>query len=103
MKRRHFLKLAGAAPFGAALASLSAASALQATQATSLSMWWWGEAEAAGIGHWIDDTIAAFREETGVEIQTTELTTAEVVDRFTAAAANGSPPDIQFFWNGIYD
>src|SRR4051812_31182485 len=67
-----------------------------------LRLWWWGEDEAVGISRWVADTIARFEADTGVSVDSTYLATDEVVPRFTAAAAAGEPPDIQYLWNGIY-
>ena len=70
---------------------------------TRLSFWWWGEDEAAGLGRWLDETIQAFHAATpGVRVEAELEGMMEVVDRFTEAAAAGEPPDLQYFWNGIY-
>jgi raffinose/stachyose/melibiose transport system substrate-binding protein len=67
-----------------------------------LRMWWWGEEEAPGISRWIEDTISRFQAETGVRVDASIMATSEVVDRFTQAARAGNPPDLQYFWNGIF-
>jgi ABC-type glycerol-3-phosphate transport system substrate-binding protein len=67
-----------------------------------LRMSWWGEEEALGLSRWIEDTVARFEADTGVHIDVTPIRTEDVVAQFTAAAEAGDPPDIQYFWNGIY-
>jgi ABC-type glycerol-3-phosphate transport system substrate-binding protein len=68
----------------------------------SLDMWWWGEQEAVGIQGWVDETNALFQDQTGVSVTTNLLDTGLVIPDFQTAAAAGQPPDVQFFWNGIY-
>lgn len=65
-------------------------------------MWWWGETEAVGITKWVDETNALFKEQTGVDVKTNLLDVSVVISDFQTAAAAGQPPDVQFFWNGIY-
>src|SRR5438034_856940 len=59
-------------------------------------------APATGITRWLEDTVARFRVDTGVAIEASRVATDEVVERFTVAAAAGTPPDVQYLWNGIY-
>jgi ABC-type glycerol-3-phosphate transport system substrate-binding protein len=68
----------------------------------SIKMWWWGEQEAVGIQKWMDDTIAGFKRENGGTVRPTLMDTSNVIPGFTAAAAAGNVPDVQFFFNGIY-
>ena len=130
--RRHFLKAAGGGLAAAGLAPLIAAcgggseaseattsgttqaataggattqaatTEAAATPAGDLKFWWWGEQEAVGIQAWVDETLAAFEQEQGASVETNLLDTAQVIPQFTNAAAAGQPPDVQFFWNGIY-
>jgi multiple sugar transport system substrate-binding protein len=72
------------------------------TLSGGMKVWWWGEQEAAGIQGWVDETIAAFEEETGVTVDANLLDTGNVIPQFTDAAAAGTPPDVQFLWNGVY-
>jgi raffinose/stachyose/melibiose transport system substrate-binding protein len=124
LTRRRFLKLAGGGLAAAGLAPLLAAcgggdengeavggggAATTGAAATterelsgSLDLWWWGEQEAVGITKWVDDTNRLFKEETGVDVKTNLLDTGQVIPQFQTAAAAGRPPDVQFFWNGIY-
>ena len=89
-----------AAPTDAAPAAAEATQAPQA--AANLKMWWWGEQEAVGIQKWLDDTLAKFKEETGVNLDPTLMDTDQVIPQFTTAAAAGNVPDVQFLFNGIY-
>jgi ABC-type glycerol-3-phosphate transport system substrate-binding protein len=41
-------------------------------------------------------------EQTGVDVNTNLLDVSVVISDFQTAAAAGQPPDVQFFWNGIY-
>jgi raffinose/stachyose/melibiose transport system substrate-binding protein len=68
----------------------------------TLKMWWWGQQEAVGIQKWVQETIAKFKEQTGNTISPTLMSTDNVIPQFTNAAAAGHPPDVQFFFNGIY-
>jgi ABC-type glycerol-3-phosphate transport system substrate-binding protein len=68
----------------------------------SLQLWWWGEDEAIGMSRWLEDTARRFEADTGIRIEPRLLATDDVVAHFTAAAAEGAPPDIQYLWNGIY-
>ncbi len=73
------------------------------TAPKKLTFWWWGEDEAPGLGAWLSRTIQDFeREHPGVRIDAVEEEMLEVIPRFTEAAVAGSPPDLQFLWNGIY-
>lgn len=64
-----------------------------------LNMWWWGEQELPGIQKYLDTAIAAFPD---AKISPMLQDTAVVISQFQTAAAAGSPPDIQYLWNGIY-
>ena len=68
-----------------------------------LSVVWWGEQEAPGVQRWVDDTLARFQAETGVQLLARLEDSAEVAEGFTRAATAGQDvPDVQFFWNGIF-
>lgn len=70
---------------------------------TTLTMWWWGEEEAPGIGAWLQRTIDGFQiAHPHLHVDAVSESMLEVVPRFTEAAAAGSPPDLQFLWNGVY-
>jgi ABC-type glycerol-3-phosphate transport system substrate-binding protein len=129
LTRRRFLKLAGGGLAAAGLAPILAAcgggeeeaattaaatgaggattTAPGTTEAApelsgSLDMWWWGETEAVGITNWVDETNALFKEQSSVDVKTNLLDVSVVISDFQTAAAAGQPPDVQFFWNGIY-
>jgi ABC-type glycerol-3-phosphate transport system substrate-binding protein len=120
LTRRRFLKLAGGSLAAAGLAPVLAAcgggsSSDSGTTAAAdtgaggggggggqISMWWWGEQEAIGIQKWVDETLAAFTDETGTSVDPLLMDTAQVIPQFTQAAAAGKPPDVQFVFNGIY-
>jgi raffinose/stachyose/melibiose transport system substrate-binding protein len=106
-------KLIGAAVVLAA--ALAAASAAQSGQQSGsakgsfptgpvhLTMWWWGEQEAAGAKRWLADTVKLYEQKhPNVTIKTVLQTTDGLVPAFKAAAAAKKGPDIQYFWGGIW-
>jgi raffinose/stachyose/melibiose transport system substrate-binding protein len=92
----------------AALAARSGSSATAAhkafpTEPVNLTMWWWGEQEAAGAKGWLSQTIALYeKKHPNVKIKTVLQTTDGLVPAFKAAAAAKKGPDIQYFWGGIW-
>jgi raffinose/stachyose/melibiose transport system substrate-binding protein len=93
---------------GAATARGSAPAGGAATKAfptgpVNLTMWWWGEQEAAGAKAWLADTIALYhKKHPNVTIKTVLQTTNGLVPAFKAAAAAKKGPDLQYFWGGIW-
>ncbi len=68
-----------------------------------LVFWWWGEQEAVGLEGWLDETVALFEQEyPHIKMETVLQATENVIDDFTTASAAGTPPDLQYLWNGIY-
>lgn len=102
LSRRSFLKAVGALGAGASLAYTLPAFARSARQETlDLSLWWW--ADDPTYKAWVDDTAAKFSEShPNIKISPLQMDTCCVISQFTTAAAAGEPPDIQFFFNGIY-
>ena len=89
----------------AGLAMRSAGSTTQAfpTEPVNLTMWWWGEQEAAGAKKWLAQTVAAYQKKhPNVKIKTVLQTTDGLIPAFKAAAAAKKGPDIQYFWGGIW-
>jgi raffinose/stachyose/melibiose transport system substrate-binding protein len=73
------------------------------TESVSLTMWWWGEQEAAGAKQWLTDTIGLYnKKHRNVTIKTVLQTTDGLIPAFKAAAAAKKGPDIQYFWGGIW-
>src|SRR5207248_11561748 len=73
------------------------------TGPVNLTMWWWGEQEAAGAKAWLADTIALYhKKHPNVTIKTVLETTNGLVPAFKAAAAAKKGPDLQYFWGGIW-
>jgi len=69
----------------------------------NLTMWWWGEQEAAGAKEWLAQTIALYeKKHPNVTIKTVLQTTNGLVPAFKAAAQAKKGPDIQYFWGGIW-
>jgi multiple sugar transport system substrate-binding protein len=68
-----------------------------------LTMWWWGEQEAAGAKKWLADTVKLYEQKhPNVTIKTVLETTDGLVPAFEAAAAAKKGPDLQYFWGGIW-
>lgn len=93
MRRRDVLLSLGAAGAAAALPRRLAA------QTPQLTMWWWGEQELPGLQAFVADSIAAYD---AAQVTSMLQDTAVVISQFQTAAAAGTPPDIQYLWNGIY-
>jgi raffinose/stachyose/melibiose transport system substrate-binding protein len=69
----------------------------------NLTMWWWGEQEAAGAKNWLAQTIKLYeKKHPTVSIKTVLQTTDGLIPAFKAAAAAKKGPDIQYFWGGIW-
>jgi raffinose/stachyose/melibiose transport system substrate-binding protein len=108
------LKILVLAALGAALAivlaglsgtakSAPAARAVFPTEPVNLTMWWWGEQEAAGAKKWLSDTIALYhKKHPNVTIKPVLQTTDGLIPAFKAAAAAKKGPDLQYFWGGIW-
>ena len=87
---------------GQASASTASAKAFP-TGPVNLTMWWWGEQEAAGAKKWLADTVALYhKKHPNVTIKTVLQTTNGLVPAFKAAAAAKKGPDLQYFWGGIW-
>ena len=87
----------------AGLGSASAARSAYPTGPVHLTMWWWGEQEAAGAKKWLADTVALYeKKHPNVTIKTVLQTTNGLVPAFKAAAAAKKGPDLQYFWGGIW-
>jgi raffinose/stachyose/melibiose transport system substrate-binding protein len=68
-----------------------------------LTMWWWGEQEAAGAKKRLADTVALYeKKHPNVTIKTVLQTTNGLVPAVKAAAAAKKGPDLQYFWGGIW-
>jgi len=69
----------------------------------NLTMWWWGEQEAAGAKNWLAQTIKLYeKKHPNISIKTVLQTTDGLIPAFKAAAAAKKGPDIQYFWGGIW-
>jgi len=115
---RGKLQIGGAAVLAAAIVAgmVVAAGAAEPTAAektrggkqfptgpVSLTMWWWGEQEAAGAKKWLADTIRLYQKKhPNVTIKTVLQTTDGLIPAFKAAAAAKKGPDIQYFWGAIW-
>ena len=74
----------------AGVASRSSSSTRQAlpTGPVNLTMWWWGQQEAAGATDWLKQTVALYeKKHPNVKIKTVLQTTDGLIPAFKAAAA----------------
>jgi raffinose/stachyose/melibiose transport system substrate-binding protein len=101
--------IVAAAAVGAGLASRASDAARAGASGSfpsgpvNLTMWWWGEDEAAGAKKWLAQTVALYhKKHPNVTIKTVLQTTNGLVPAFKAAAAAKKGPDIQYFWGGIW-
>jgi raffinose/stachyose/melibiose transport system substrate-binding protein len=93
----------GLASFGGSARSAPVEPAAFPTGPVNLTMWWWGEQEAAGAKKWLNDTIALYnKKHPNVTIKTVLQTTDGLIPAFKAAAAAKKGPDLQYFWGGIW-
>src|SRR6266571_3952572 len=93
----------GLASFGGSARSAPVERAAFPTGPVNLTMWWWGEQEAAGAKKWLNDTIALYnKKHPNVTIKTVLQTTDGLIPAFKAAAAAKKGPDLQYFWGGIW-
>jgi raffinose/stachyose/melibiose transport system substrate-binding protein len=105
MRRRIWVVAVIACVAGALLtgASLAARSADSATEDVNLTMWWWGEQEAAGAKKWLAETVKLYEKKyPNVTVKTVLQTTDGLIPSFKAAAAAKKGPDLQYFWGGIW-
>jgi len=107
---RRSMKIMSLATLGAAVAvalgGVGASAKSQQvfpTEPVNLTMWWWGEQEAAGAKKWLSDTIALYhKKHPNVTIKPVLQTTDGLIPAFKAAAAAKKGPDLQYFWGGIW-
>lgn len=107
---RRSMKIVSLATLGAVVAVALGGSGASAkpqqvfpTGPVNLTMWWWGEQEAAGAKKWLTDTIALYhKKHSNVTIKTVLQTTDGLIPAFKAAAAAKKGPDLQYFWGGIW-
>ncbi len=94
--------IAAAVLTGASLAARAAESAPTGDD-VNLTMWWWGEQEAAGAKKWLAETVKLFEKKySNVTVKTVLQTTDGLIPSFKAAAAAKKGPDLQYFWGGIW-
>jgi raffinose/stachyose/melibiose transport system substrate-binding protein len=68
-----------------------------------LVFWWWGEQEATGLEGWLAETVELFEKENpNITVETVLQATDNVISDFATASAAGTPPDLQYLWNGVY-
>ncbi len=89
-----------AAETGAASTSESTAAS---TEPVKLTMWWWGDQEAAGLEAYVAESVKLYQEANpNITVETVLQSTDNLIPAFQAAAQAKEGPDIQYFWGGIY-
>jgi raffinose/stachyose/melibiose transport system substrate-binding protein len=107
---RTALRIIALAGLGAALAVVPGgfgaspkSSSQFPTEPVRLTMWWWGEDEAAGAKNWLADTIELYeKKHPNVTIKPVLQSLDALIPSFKAAAAAKKGPDLQYFWGAIW-
>jgi raffinose/stachyose/melibiose transport system substrate-binding protein len=110
LPRRDFLRNAGGAGLGVALASLLAACGSSSTSnsanaasggRTPLLIWYWGEQEAPGMQKFMEQAVARYNKmQSKVHVTAVLQSSDTLYSAFAAAAQAGKGPDIQYLWGG---
>jgi raffinose/stachyose/melibiose transport system substrate-binding protein len=104
MSRRSFLRrgaaIASVPTFGGLLQACGGGDGGGEGGAASLDFWWWAEQDAPGANKFLDESIAAWRDQGGerAAIKIAEQQTDTLVANFQSAAAARSGPDIASQW-----
>jgi len=74
------------------------------TGPVKLTMWWWGDQEAAGMKNFVADSVQKYEaEHPNITIDTVLQSTDNLMPNFTAAAKAKQGPDIEYRWGGIWN
>ena len=69
-----------------------------------LTMWWWGDQEAAGMKNFVADSVQKYEAaHPNITIDTVLQSTDNLMPNFTAAAKAKQGPDIEYRWGGIWN
>jgi multiple sugar transport system substrate-binding protein len=67
-------------------------------QPADLEFWFWAEQDAPGANEWLDESVAAFVDQNGGNVNVVEQQTDSLVGNFQSAAAAKSGPDLGSQW-----
>jgi raffinose/stachyose/melibiose transport system substrate-binding protein len=74
------------------------------TGPVKLTMWWWGDQEAAGMKNFVADSVQKYEAaHPNITIDTVLQSTDNLMPNFTAAAKAKKGPDIEYRWGGIWN
>ena len=74
------------------------------TGPVKLTMWWWGDQEAAGMKNFVADSVQKYEAaHPNITIDTVLQSTDNLMPNFTAAAKAKQGPDIEYRWGGIWN
>jgi ABC-type glycerol-3-phosphate transport system substrate-binding protein len=74
------------------------------TGPVKLTMWWWGDQEAAGMKNFVADSVQKYEaEHPNITIDTVLQSTDNLMPNFAAAAKAKQGPDIEYRWGGIWN
>jgi raffinose/stachyose/melibiose transport system substrate-binding protein len=74
------------------------------TGPVKLTMWWWGDQEAAGMKNFVADSVQKYEaEHPNITIDTVLQSTDNLMPNFAAAAKAKHGPDIEYRWGGIWN
>jgi raffinose/stachyose/melibiose transport system substrate-binding protein len=105
-----FALLAALVAIAAGCGGSSGSSSETSTPASSssgpvkLTMWWWGDQEAAGMKNFVADSVAKYEAaHPNITIDTVLQSTDNLMPNFAAAAKAKQGPDIEYRWGGIWN
>ena len=74
------------------------------TGPVKLTMWWWGDQEAAGMKNFVADSVQKYEAaHPNITIDTVLQSTDNLMPNFAAAAKAKQGPDIEYRWGGIWN
>ena len=74
------------------------------TGPVKLTMWWWGDQEAAGMKNFVADSVQKYEAaHPNITIDTVLQSTDNLMPTFAAAAKAKQGPDIEYRWGGIWN
>jgi raffinose/stachyose/melibiose transport system substrate-binding protein len=83
--------------------SSSGSSQVASGKPITLTMWWWGQQEAAGLNKFVADSVRKYEAaHPNITIKTVLQSTDNLMPNFAAAAKAEKGPDIEYRWGGIW-
>ncbi len=95
--------LAAAGCGGSGSGGTSGSSQAAGGKPITLTMWWWGQQEAAGLNRFVADSVKKYEAmHPNITINTVLQSTDNLMPNFAAAAKAKKGPDIEYRWGGIW-